>query len=313
MEILNMDDLSSLAQEAEKVDSESYLQLIDHVILLLSKDGGTSGNTEFFGKVLKKPPKGTAIIVGDIHGDLESLHHILNTSNFIEHAQKGRDVFMIFLGDYGDRGIHSADVYFVVLSLKKMFPEKVILMRGNHEGPKDLLASPHDLPLHLERRFGDKADAVYERLTRLFEYLYLAVIVDKRYVMLHGGVPSQATSIEDVAYARQRHPAESHLEEILWSDPVESIAGTRFSPRGAGRLFGSDVTNTFLGLLNVQMIIRGHEPANYGYKINHEGKVLTLFSRKGPPYYNQQGAYLHLNLSERVENARQIRRFLKWI
>ena len=34
------------------------------------------------------------------------------------------------------------------------------------------------------------------------------------------------------------------------------------------------------------MIVRGHEPAYSGYKWNHDGRVLTLFSRIGPPYMN---------------------------
>ncbi len=305
-----MDDPSKLAADAEKVDSESFLKLMDHVILLLSTEKSTTRNMEFFGRIAKIPPKGKATVIGDIHGDLDSLLQILNATNLLEKVQRDEDAFMIFLGDYGDRGVHSPEVYYVVLSLKRMFPEKVILLRGNHEGPKDLLAHPHDLPFHLARKFGDKAQMVYERLTTLFEYLCLAVIVNKKYVMLHGGVPSKANSIEDVAYACEKHPVESHLEEILWSDPVENIGGTHFSPRGAGRLFGKDVTNRFLKLLDAQMIIRGHEPTEDGYKINHDGKVLTLFSRKGAPYYNQHGAYLQLNLSENFGNAWQIRRFL---
>jgi len=311
-----MNEPFDLAEEAKKVDSKSFLGLITHVIDLLSLEDRTLEKKKVLGRIIKMPPRGEATVIGDIHGDLDSLLQILDRSNFIESAEedKNEDAFMVFLGDYGDRGLYSPEVYFVVLSLKKMFPEKVILMRGNHEGPRDLLASPHDLPFHLQRKFGIDAQVIYEGLTRLFEHLYLSVIVENRYVMVHGGVPSRARSIDDVAYAREKHPAESHLEEILWSDPVEDIQGTLFSPRGAGRLFGEDVTNRFLNLLGVHMIVRGHEPTNDGYKINHDGKVLTLFSRNGPPYYNLRGAYVQLDLSKSFfEDARQIRRFLRWI
>lgn len=308
-----MSELSRLIAEAEKADSERFLRLVDQVMDLLSKERNTVRNMEFFGRIVKMPLEGEATIIGDVHGDIDSLHHVLDKSSFIEKAQRDEDVLAIFLGDYGDRGIYSPEVYYVVLSLKSTFPDKVVLLRGNHEGPKDLLAYPHDLPLHLGRKFGDKAAAIYDRLTHLFEYLYLAAIIDKRYVMLHGGVPSEAKGLDDVAFAREKHPTESHLEEILWSDPVENITGARFSPRGAGRLFGRDVTSKFLRLIDAQMIIRGHEPANEGFKLNHEGRVLTLFSRKGRPYYNRQGAYLQLNLSGSLEDARQVRRFLRWI
>jgi protein phosphatase len=129
--------------------------------------------------------------------------------------------------------------------------------------------------------------------------------------MLHGGVPSQAKSLDDLAYAHLKHPHESHLEEILWSDPEEDIKGTFPSPRGAGRLFGPDVTARFLEMLNVDVLIRGHEPADEGFKISHDGRVLTLFSRKGEPYFNTKGAYLQLELSNQVTDVFQLQQFVK--
>jgi protein phosphatase len=59
-------------------------------------------------------------------------------------------------------------------------------------------------------------------------------------------------------------------------------------------------------MLNVNVLIRGHEPCQDGFKIDHSGKVLTLFSRKGPPYFNAYGAYLDLELSKQLENAEQL-------
>jgi len=97
------------------------------------------------------------------------------------------------------------------------------------------------------------------------------------------------------------------LEEILWSDPEEGIIGTYPSPRGAGKLFGEDVTAKFLRMLNVKVLIRGHEPSEAGYKINHHGKILTLFSRKGEPYFNNQAAYLQLDLTAKVGSAYQLK------
>jgi len=297
-----------LAEEAVKVDSKGFIQLLDEVgRILLDEAQGRSESHGFkiVGRLVHLPPSGEAIVVGDLHGDLESLIHILKESGLPERAST-ESVYLVFLGDYGDRGVLSPEVYYVVFTLKKMFPERVIIMRGNHEGPRDLLAHPHDLPYYLERRFQGSGREVYERLTGLFDYFHLAVLVEGRYVMLHGGVPSKAKTLEDVAYARITHPEESHLEEILWSDPAEGISGTLFSPRGAGRLFGPDVTWSFLKMVGAQLLIRGHEPSEEGYKTNHAGRVLTLFSRRGPPYYNPTGAYLHLNLSEEVDDPKEI-------
>ena len=295
-----------LAKEAEKVNFKEFLELIDECNQILIEETSGSSDLNVTGLLVKLPPIGEAIVVGDIHGDINSLIHILKESRFMEKAFNDELVYMIFLGDYGDRGFYSPEVYYVVMTLKKMFPNKVILMRGNHEGPDDLLAYPHDLPQHLERKFRGKGELAYSRLKKIFDYLHTAVLIEGRYVMLHGGVPSEAVSIDDVAYAHEKHPAESHLEEILWSDPREGMLGTYFSPRGAGRLFGKDVTQRFLRMVNANIIVRGHEPCDDGYRINHNGRVLTLFSRKGAPYYNRKGAYLYLNLSEPIKKASQL-------
>ena len=147
---------------------------------------------------------------------------------------------------------------------------------------------------------------IYMKLFKIFDHLYNAVLVDERYIILHGGIPSKASTMDDLAYAHKKHPQESHLEEILWSDPTENMSGIHYSPRGAGRLFGEDVTDKFLTMFNVKALIRGHEPSRDGFKINHNGKILTLFSRRGPPYHNRHGAYLLLNLSEKIKSVKQL-------
>jgi len=299
-------DTSNLIDMAVKTNANEFLQLTEISTQLLAKESGRVGSLRITGRLVEVPPVGEAVIVGDIHGDLGSLTHVLENSKFMEKAKGGEDVLLIFLGDYGDRGSYSAEVYYVVLKLKELFPERVVLMRGNHEGPDDLLASPHDLPFHLNRKFGDRGSEVYLKLRELFNHLYNAVLIDERYILLHGGAPSQASTIDDVAFAHEKHPRESHLEEILWSDPLEGIKGTYASPRGAGRLFGENVTDRLLKMLNVKALIRGHEPSEEGYKTNHSGKVLTIFSRRGPPYYNDHGAYLHLDISQEVEGTEQL-------
>jgi protein phosphatase len=249
---------------------------------------------------------GAAVVTSDLHGDLESLIQILKKSNFLQRTKQKGGVTLVFLGDYGDRGAHSVEVYYIILKLKLLFPQKTILIRGNHEGPEDLLPYPHDLPAQFQAKFGKKGAAAYLKIRELFEHLYNAILVNERYLMIHGGLPAQAHTIEDLAFAHIKHPKQSLLEEMLWSDPNETIKGVHASPRGAGNLFGEDITKKVLKNFNVKIFVRGHEPCENGFKINHGGRVLTLFSRKGPPYFNSYGAYLDVELSERFENAEQL-------
>jgi diadenosine tetraphosphatase ApaH/serine/threonine PP2A family protein phosphatase len=304
--VSNVESASILAESATRSSVEEFLRLVGSVSRRLATENGRIGTLKITGRLIEAAPVGEAIIVGDLHGDLKSLVHILEDSKFLSKARSGGDVLLIFLGDYGDRGTHSPEVYYVVLKLKEMFPERVILMRGNHEGPPDLLAYPHDLPIQMKNKFGNKGSEAYLKLRELFNHLYTGVIIEDRIVLLHGGAPSQATTVNDIAYAHKKHPQESHLEEILWSDPWKEIKGTIASPRGAGRLFGEDVTKKLLAMLNVKVLIRGHQSCPDGYKTDHSQKVLTLFSRKGAPYNNSYGAYLHLDISQKVEKPKQL-------
>ncbi len=296
-----MSSLAAISQDALTAGTAEYIAVVRETVRALASETGETGKLHIEGRLVQKQPDGEAIVIGDLHGDLESLVHILKASQFMEKAAHDADVLLVFLGDYGDRGPYSPEVYYLVLKLKQLFPHQVVLMRGNHEGPDDLMASPHDLPQNLQSRFGDKGRTVYSEIRALFQHLYTGVLVDQLCVLLHGGVPSQASSLEDLAFAHAKHPQEPHLEEILWSDPSEDIKGTYPSPRGAGKLFGSDVTQKFLNMLDVKLLIRGHEPSPTGYKTNHGGQILTLFSRRGPPYFNTAAAYLQFDLSTKPQ------------
>lgn len=305
------EDVKQLTEKSMNVTLEEFVGLASNVVDVLRAEEDHVGNMKVKGRLIELPTEGEVIVVGDLHGDLETLAKILETSEFLQKAGRNESVFLLFLGDYGDRGMLSPEAYYVVLKLKASLPEHVVLMRGNHEGPDDLPVSPHDLPAYLHNRFGGGWSEAYSRLKDLFSYLYTAVLVEGRYILLHGGVPSQAKSIGDLAYAHSKHPRESHLEEILWSDPEEGLKGTYPSPRGAGKLFGEDVTERFLKILQVKVLIRGHEPTDAGFKINHRGRILTLFSRKGEPYFNSKGAYLRFNLGEGITDAFQLANYVK--
>jgi len=296
----------SLLEGALKVQFGDFIELIEESKHLLINEKGKSGDFNIVGKLVKTKLKGDALIISDLHGDLKSLIYILKESGFLRKMNQKKDVILIFLGDYGDRGVYSAEVYYVVLKLKVLFPKSVFLLRGNHEGPRDLMVSPHDLPNIFRARFGKKWEVAYLKIRELFEHLHNAVIIGERYLLLHGGLPINATTLEDLAYAHTKHPTESFLEEILWSDPTELYKGSCASPRGAGRLFGEDITEEVLKRFNVRFLIRGHEPCKNGFKINHLGKVLTLFSRKGPPYLNQFAGYLDLDLSKQIANLKNL-------
>lgn len=298
--------LPDIVKEAFEIKSEDFCELVGETADVLAEETGHIGNLEITGRFVRLSPHGKALVIGDVHGDLESLIDIFKQSRIMQRMNQSPNAFLIFLGDYGDRGPLSAEVYYTILNLKLLFPRQVILMRGNHEGPDDMMAHPHDLPDQFKHKFHEKWEAAYSGVRRLSGFLYLAVLVEGRYLLVHGGLPTGAKTVSDFAHAHLATARNELLEEILWSDPADAGVGTLSSPRGAGKLFGADITVGILERFQVNVLIRGHEPCQDGYKIDHDGRILTLFSRKGAPYSNAKGAYLDVDLSLQPENATQL-------
>jgi len=285
--------------EARRCSADDFLSLIREVshLLALEREDGAQGDQAITGGLVTLPKSGEAIVVSDLHGDFESLVAILEGSGFVERAKQDEPLYLVSLGDYGDRGPESLEVYYAFLRLKRDFPGKVVLLRGNHEGPQEVSVSPYDLLDQIMQKFPDQWEEAHTALRSLMPLFHQAVLVEGSYLLLHGGIPIRFKSIDEIARAHETHPNTSHLEEVLWNDPFEGN-GYWPSPRGAGMLFGEDVTARALESAKVRTLIRGHEPCADGVRVNHGGKVLTIFSRKGPPYFNLKGAYLRLKLSE---------------
>ncbi len=229
-------------------------------------------------KVVRLPFDGRAMVIGDIHGDLRSLNHIL---------RRFSGGMLIFLGDYADRGEEQVGVYQRVLKLKADCPEGVIMLRGNHESD---VVYPHDLPSVLKERYGEGWDRTYRALRELWEGL--PVLAIGNYAMVHGGAPSYLESMDQIG-------GEEVQEEILWNDPGDAD-GTMPSYRGIGKIFGKDVTENFLRLTGAKTLIRSHEPCD-GVNVWHGGLGITVFSRLGEPYFNEHAAYLDIDLSSRLD------------
>ncbi len=238
-----------------------------------------------------------AVVIGDTHGDLDTLVHLLEYIN-IEKIL-GRGGLLVFLGDYVDRGDRQLETMLFVASLKIRYRGNVVTLRGNHEPPDFLPVYPHDFPEMLRAIYGGKGDEIYRISKEIFDLLPYAAICRNVAVFLHGGIPVLSTEScgYDVRCILDADHNEKILEEILWNDPIEDPdIDYAPSPRGAGYLWGETITKEFIKKTGVKIIVRSHEAVWEGYKLNHGGRVLTIFSRKGAPYYNAYAAAYRLDL-----------------
>jgi hypothetical protein len=73
----------------------------------------------------------------DLHGDIRSLIEDLtwlNHEGYLDGFKISKHGFhMVLLGDYTDRGSYSVEVLYTLLRLKLANPDRVFLLRGNHE------------------------------------------------------------------------------------------------------------------------------------------------------------------------------------
>lgn len=250
------------------------------------------------GPIVAKEVGKIFFIIGDIHGDLETLRKILAKLNI--NLVKEGSVELVFLGDYVDRGSHQLECLLTALLLKNEFPDSVTLLRGNHEPPPHLIPLPHDFPQVLKLTYGyAKGTEIYQDFMELFNNMPLVLHVRDSFIALHGGLPTlnynSEVTLTEYFLGSNEHERMKLLEEILWNDPVDLNIGRSPSPRGAGYLFGTPVTQWVLRKFRVRLVVRGHEPSYEGFKLNHRNKVVTLFSRVGEPYYNRYASYMSLD------------------
>lgn len=240
------------------------------------------------------------IVIGDIHGDLDSLRNIVR-----DIAKRDEEYLLILLGDYIDRGPSQVEVFACLLSLALHSDGNIILLRGNHEPPVGLEPFPHDYPYMLREYFGSLAEELYELSLEAFNRLVLFAIARGEAILVHGGPPThlKEAEIDELFTCTDKLPRMDIVEEILWNDPFEDDREWAFSPRGAGRLWGPKITQVALEKTRTKIIIRAHEPSFKGYKFNHNGRVLTLFSCKLPFYGNPLAAYLDVPGDDKLWNA----------
>jgi len=215
-------------------------------------------------------------VVGDLHGDLEVFREV--EKNFKNEIRKSSKTYLLFLGDYADRGDYGLEVIESLKELAKEYPANIIALKGNHED-YDEEGNPKfrscDLRYEVAAKRGDWYDYFKENLHKFFNELPIAAKYDSL-LFVHGGISSKIKSFEDLMF-----PSKEIEDDVLWSDPFGNY-GEFPNPRGAGVLFGKDVTEKVLGLLSVERLIRSHQPqkAVEGYYEEHNGKVITISSTR---------------------------------
>ncbi|CAI8058043.1 Serine/threonine-protein phosphatase 2B catalytic subunit gamma isoform [Geodia barretti] len=215
----------------------------------------------------------------------------------------------LFLGDYVDRGCFSCEVIAFLLALKVAHPNRVFLLRGNHESrcmTSREYKEGNSFRSECEEKFGRE---VYEACMTCFDCLPISAVVENRlgrWLCCHGGLGPKLTSLEVVGSLERRTepPLSGAICDLLWADPLlEEVLGYRLSdkdyaefleldflpnpPRGCSYFYGYAALKPFLESHKLLGIIRAHqckeEGVSYSYTDNREvvfpfPYVTTVFS-----------------------------------
>jgi serine/threonine-protein phosphatase PP1 catalytic subunit len=209
-------------------------------------------------------------VCGDIHGQYYDLLRIF------EHCGYPGEYNYLFLGDYVDRGKQSLETICLLLCYKIKYPEKVTLLRGNHESSvTNRIYGFYD---ECKRRYSIK---LWKNFIDVFNCLPIAAVIDDSIFCCHGGLSPELIFISQIKNILRPTDVPDYglLCDILWSDPDENA--TDFfgvNERGISVTFSKKLLEQFLKDNNLDMLIRAHQVVEEGYEFFGDKKCVTVFS-----------------------------------
>lgn len=208
-------------------------------------------------------------VVGDIHGQYSDLLRILNKCGMPPKTN------YLFLGDYVDRGSHSLETIMLLLCLKVAHPEKVFLLRGNHECAS--VTKVYGFYDECKRRSSTK---IWKTIVDVFNTLPIAATIGGRIFCVHGGLSPHLRSLEDIQCISRPTsvPDSGLLSDLLWSDPDGTIYQWSDNDRGISYCFGKKIVEKFCKNFGFDLIVRGHMVVEDGYEFFARRKLVTVFS-----------------------------------
>lgn len=246
-----------LVKQCKYLPENDLKRLCDYVCDLLLEESNV------------QPVSTPVTVCGDIHGQFYDLEELFRSGGQVP------DTNYVFMGDFVDRGYFSLETLTRLLTLKAKYPNKITLLRGNHESRQ--ITQVYGFYDECLNKYGN-ANA-WRYCTRVFDLLTIAAIIDEEVLCVHGGLSPEIKTLDQIRTIDRgiEIPHEGAFCDLVWSDP-EEVDGWAISPRGAGYLFGDRVTSEFMHLNSLSLICRAHQLVHEGIKFMFSDKLVTVWS-----------------------------------
>ena len=261
---------------------QEFDEMLDKANKAIEAKNGTIKHP--YAEKIKVEPGAKICLIGDIHGALHSLLRNLLRLKALGYLNNNfsiplnKNFYLIFLGDYIDRGAYGVEVIYTLLKLKSKNMDRVFLLRGNHEGQR--ISKSYGFTNELNKKFDRDNVTNFNKFCNLLPITLFVGSGDDWIQCCHGGIDKDYKDETLINTISDFIKGENNITQLskdytgfTWTDFLpENITEGKVKVNRHTKRFCTDLvaTRDFLNKYKLKTICRGHQHSSYGLKIGGE-------------------------------------------
>ncbi len=228
------------------------------------------------------------MIVGDLHGNIDSLRGIF--VHFLNMLDNDEVSHIVFLGDFTDRRFYGIESLTLLCHMKTLMPDRVHLIRGNHEHVSMFFQSSYITALHEAKcKYPEERKNVQKTICNLYNSLPFAAVIDGTALCLHGGITEdlkEAGGLEKINDIKRTNKGFNMEDDpiasgITWSEANYKAEKPGFvfcDTRGRGYTYSPDDLKYCLENNGLKTLFSGHVHKTAKHDLGDGYSHVTLLS-----------------------------------